>query len=230
MKRTKNGILIPDVPIMGSGNLPNTVKGVSSGGGINWRKLGGYLESTSREQQINLQLPIKEFVAELDFCTLYEIRRAKFFGYDFLLYRSYLCQSEVSAQVIQGIVNYTKTLTPDVSLALNTRAKLTFKVADGASETRLNGTLVGTSTEPVQSLPTLYVFNALQDSQYWYDGGMIRLWSLKITTLDGVVLRDMWPAYTEENEPALYDYVSEQFYINTGNGDLICSYLPYEEE
>lgn len=33
MKRTRNGILIPDVPIMAGGNLPNAVKGVSSGGG-----------------------------------------------------------------------------------------------------------------------------------------------------------------------------------------------------
>lgn len=32
MKRTRNGILIPDVPIMAGGNLPNAVKGV--GGGI----------------------------------------------------------------------------------------------------------------------------------------------------------------------------------------------------
>lgn len=33
MKRTHNGILIPDVPIMAGGNLPNAVKGVSAGGG-----------------------------------------------------------------------------------------------------------------------------------------------------------------------------------------------------
>ena len=31
MKRTRNGILIPDVPIMAGGNLPNAVKGVSAG-------------------------------------------------------------------------------------------------------------------------------------------------------------------------------------------------------
>lgn len=31
MKRTSNGILIPDVPIMAGGNLPNAVKGVSAG-------------------------------------------------------------------------------------------------------------------------------------------------------------------------------------------------------
>ena len=31
MKRTRNGILIPDVPIMAGGNLPNAVKGVSVG-------------------------------------------------------------------------------------------------------------------------------------------------------------------------------------------------------
>lgn len=31
MKRTRNGILIPDVPIMAGGNLPNVVKGVSVG-------------------------------------------------------------------------------------------------------------------------------------------------------------------------------------------------------
>lgn len=30
MKRTRNGILVPDVPIMGGGSLPNAVKGVSS--------------------------------------------------------------------------------------------------------------------------------------------------------------------------------------------------------
>lgn len=35
MKRTRNGILIPDVPIMAGGNLPNAVKGVSAGGGYN---------------------------------------------------------------------------------------------------------------------------------------------------------------------------------------------------
>ena len=33
MKRTRNGILIPDVPIMAGGNLPNAVKGMSSGSG-----------------------------------------------------------------------------------------------------------------------------------------------------------------------------------------------------
>lgn len=32
MRRTNNGILIPDVPIMAGGNLPNAVKGVTSGG------------------------------------------------------------------------------------------------------------------------------------------------------------------------------------------------------
>lgn len=32
MRRTNNGILIPDVPIMAGGNLPNAVKGVSAGG------------------------------------------------------------------------------------------------------------------------------------------------------------------------------------------------------
>lgn len=37
MKRTRNGILIPDVPIMAEGNLPNAVKGVSAGG-ANWKK------------------------------------------------------------------------------------------------------------------------------------------------------------------------------------------------
>lgn len=31
MRRTRNGILIPDVPIMAGGNLPNAVKGVSAG-------------------------------------------------------------------------------------------------------------------------------------------------------------------------------------------------------
>lgn len=34
MKRTRNGILIPDVPIIAGGNLPNAVKGVSAGGSI----------------------------------------------------------------------------------------------------------------------------------------------------------------------------------------------------
>lgn len=34
MRRTNNGILIPDVPIMAGGNLPNAVKGVSAGGSI----------------------------------------------------------------------------------------------------------------------------------------------------------------------------------------------------
>ena len=33
MKRTRNGILIPDVPIMAGGNLPNAVKGVSGNSG-----------------------------------------------------------------------------------------------------------------------------------------------------------------------------------------------------
>lgn len=33
MKRTRNGILIPDVPIMAGGNLPNAVKGVSGDNG-----------------------------------------------------------------------------------------------------------------------------------------------------------------------------------------------------
>lgn len=33
MRRTNNGILIPDVPIMAGGNLPNAVKGVSAGAG-----------------------------------------------------------------------------------------------------------------------------------------------------------------------------------------------------
>lgn len=37
MKRTRNGILIPDVPIMASGNLPNAVKGVSAGSN-DWKK------------------------------------------------------------------------------------------------------------------------------------------------------------------------------------------------
>lgn len=37
MKRTNNGILIPDVPIMAGGNLPNAVKGVSAGGN-DWKK------------------------------------------------------------------------------------------------------------------------------------------------------------------------------------------------
>lgn len=37
MKRTSNGILIPDVPIIAGGNLPNAVKGVSAGG-ADWKK------------------------------------------------------------------------------------------------------------------------------------------------------------------------------------------------
>lgn len=37
MKRTRNGILIPDVPIMAGGTLPNAVKGVSAGG-KDWKK------------------------------------------------------------------------------------------------------------------------------------------------------------------------------------------------
>lgn len=36
MKRTRNGILIPDVPIMAGGNLPNAVKGVSLAGGADY--------------------------------------------------------------------------------------------------------------------------------------------------------------------------------------------------
>lgn len=226
MKRTNNGILIPDVPIMGSGNLPNAVKGVSSGDGINWRKAGGYLESTSRLQQIDLLLPLREFVAELDFCTIANETNATFFGYNHEDTSSYLRQSVYDSQMIEGVVNYTHSLTPSVSLALNIRAKLTFKVANRASETRLDGTLVGASAEIVQSLPTLYIFNGWnRASQNYHLGGMIRLWSLKVSTLDGVVLRDMWPAYTKDKEAALYDYISQQFYLNTGNGDLICSYL-----
>lgn len=226
MKRTSNGILIPDVPIMAGGNLPNAVKGNSADGGVKWNKMGGYLESTSRLQQIDLLLPVREFVAELDFSTIANITNAIFFGYNFENKCSYLRQSVDTSQEIQGVVNYTHILTPDLSLTLNNRAKLTFKVADGASETRLNGILVGTSAENVQSLPTLYVFNGWSRNSSHYDlGGMIRLWSLKITTLDGEVLRDMWPAYTSENTPALYDYISKLYYVNTGEGELICSYL-----
>ena len=45
MKRTRNGILIPDVPIMAGGNLPNAVKGVGAGNSdAKWRSTGGYIQ------------------------------------------------------------------------------------------------------------------------------------------------------------------------------------------
>ena len=62
MKRTRNGILIPDVPIMAGGNLPNAVKGVS--GGVD--PLAGYLVDMGLPSgtlwaisNINIDAPLK---------------------------------------------------------------------------------------------------------------------------------------------------------------------------
>lgn len=226
MKRTRNGILIPDVPIMAGGNLPNAVKGVSSGGGVNWRKMGGYLESTSRVQQVDLLLPTQEFVAELDMAVISSITNSAFFGYIFNNRRSYIRQTVDSPTKIEGIVNYDHTLTPSASVNIGDRHKLTFEVRDGISTLAVDDVVIGSYSGTPQPLETLYVFNSYEKTQIHFPtlGGMIRLWSLKVTTLDGEVLRDMWPAYTSDT-PALYDYISNLFYVNTGEGELICSYL-----
>lgn len=50
MKRTNNGILIPDVPIMAGGNLPNAVKGVSAGGSIDPYSIPFYIIVHTRLQ------------------------------------------------------------------------------------------------------------------------------------------------------------------------------------
>ena len=227
MKKTRNGILIPDVPIMAGGNLPNAVKGVSAGGGVNWREMGGYLESTSRVQQVDLLLPTQEFVAELDMAVISSITNAAFFGYIFNNIRSYIRQYPNDATRIEGFVDYDKGLSPMASVNIGDRYKLTFEVRDGISTLAVDDVVIGTYSGTPQKLATLYVFNSYEKTETHFPtlGGMIRLWSLKVTTLDGEVLRDMWPVYTSDNTPALYDYISNLFYVNTGEGELICSYL-----
>lgn len=77
MKRTRNGILIPDVPIMAGGNLPNAVKGVSAGG-VNWKK-----------HAVDMGLPSGTLWADCDidvnmpdgFCTTPFIYQKSFFSW-----------------------------------------------------------------------------------------------------------------------------------------------------
>lgn len=57
MKRTRNGILIPDVPIMASGNLPNAVKGYigANRGGDYENKSPFWIESLEDENVISIK-------------------------------------------------------------------------------------------------------------------------------------------------------------------------------
>lgn len=225
MRRTKNGILIPDVPIMGAGKLPNAVKGASVGG-ENWNKMGGYLESTSRLQQIDLLLPITEYIAEIKCSMISSITNASFFGCLKNSERSFLRQSPDSATILQAVETQSQQTVAQTSIALNQVYDITYECISGNCRLLLDGNLVGSNALNVDSKNTLYIFNAW----YWGDqnhalGGMIRLYSLVIKSANGDVLRDMWPAYTSESTPALYDYISNLFYVNTGEGELICSYL-----
>ena len=71
MKRTRNGILIPDVPIMAGGNLPNAVKGVSAGGGDMLVDMG--LPSGTKWAQNNIDAQNNGFAA-----SPYSLRQSYF--------------------------------------------------------------------------------------------------------------------------------------------------------
>ncbi len=224
MRRTNNGILIPDVPIMNAGKLPNAVKGVSAGG-VNWREMGGYLESTSRLQQIDLLLPITEYIAEIKCSMISNITNALFFGFAHGRTRSFMRQSIYNALNFEVFENY-ENIVAQSSITLNEVYIITYECLNDNCRLLMNGTLAGSNALQPILKETLYVFNAwnFQDVNHTY-GGMIRLYSLIIRSANGEVLREMYPAYTKDGAPALYDYVSNMFYVNTGEGELICSYL-----
>lgn len=216
MKRTRNGILIPDVPIMAGGNLPNAVKGVSSGGGVNWRNTGAYIESISRYAQIDTLLTMREYRAELDIAFISNATNQNFFGHLVDDNRTYIRQSVYNAQHLDMEINNVEVAGYDIEL--NTRYLLEIKFYDNDVELYISG------ETPIQhnGTPTegpIYLFNAWNPRGANHQlGSLIKVWSVKIWDKEGTLLREMYPAYLD-NEVGMYDYVSQAYYFDSGTGE-----------
>ena len=213
MKRTRNGILIPDVPIMAGGNLPNAVKGVSGSSDVNWRKTGAYIESISRFAQIDTLLTMREYRAELDIAFLSNITNQHFIGHIVEDNRTFVRQSPTNALHLDMNIGLSEVAGYDI--ALNTRYLLEIKFFDNDVELYING------ETPIQhnGTPTegpIYLFNAYitRDVNHRL-GSLIKIWSVKIWDKEGELIREMYPAYVD-NEVGMYDYVSNIYYFDSG--------------
>lgn len=79
MKRTRNGILIPDVPIMAGGNLPNAVKGVSAGGGDNPLLTPFYIDVLTTLSLDNSNLQISDDAKNWQICGSRTLNQGRYY-------------------------------------------------------------------------------------------------------------------------------------------------------
>ena len=79
MKRTRNGILIPDVPIMAGGNLPNVVKGVSAGVGDNPLLTPFYIDVLSTLSLDNSNLQISDDAKNWQICGSRTLNQGRYY-------------------------------------------------------------------------------------------------------------------------------------------------------
>ena len=79
MKRTRNGILIPDVPIMAGGNLPNAVKGVSAGVGDNPLLTPFYIDVLTTLSLGNSNLQISDDAKNWQICGSRTLNQGRYY-------------------------------------------------------------------------------------------------------------------------------------------------------
>ena len=79
MKRTRNGILIPDVPIMAGGNLPNAVKGVSAGVGDNPLLTPFYIDVLTTLSLDNSNLQISDDAKNWQICGSRTLKQGRYY-------------------------------------------------------------------------------------------------------------------------------------------------------
>ena len=229
MKRTRNGILIPDVPIMAGGNLPNAVKGVGAGNSnAKWRRTGGYIQGDG-QAYINTLIKIKSNLSVfIKFTRSTKDKRQGVFG-----------TIASSAPFLNGLmdVRYDSQRgkfdfywngdavisNRDYNPVPGNEAVLRFEITEGriiyctddGSSIYVNEEIGYPEYSPNYDLYLWKGFNATP--------GDHKIYYFIIKDASGELLREMYPAIDTDGVACMYDYVSSSFFYNNGDGSFTVS-------
>lgn len=229
MKRTNNGILIPDVPIMAGGNLPNAVKGVGAGNSnAKWRSTGGYIQGDG-QAYINTLINVKsDLSVSLKFtrstknerqCVFGTIGNASPFinGLIDVRYASQRGKFDIywNGKIVIENRNYNPV--PDGEAVLRfeiTEGRILYCTDDGSS-IYVNEEIG--YTEYSKNLE-LYLWKGFDAN-----AGDHKIYYFIIKSASGELLREMYPAIDTDGVACMYDYVSSSFFYNNGDGSFTVS-------
>ena len=208
MKRTNNGILIPDVPIMAGGNLPNAVKGVGMSG-TNWRKMGAKLQSDGKQWIDTLIFPLVTDDFYIDFAfTEYVGARTAIFGVDVAGAASYIGEDVIywGGEEYRKIEGFTEHV-----------------IEKKGADWKIDNVAIPftPSQKEYQNHMKWSLFRSMANQPDIQTAPSIAWIKSFVLTRNGVTLREMYPAIDKDGVACFYDYVSESFFYNQGTGEFL---------